>query len=170
MKATKETVAPAGEEITREQLINLLTEDLSREYQAVISYVVYSQFLKGAQYLNIAGELEKRAAEELDHALTISNQIEYLGGMPAVEPKPLRTSEKATDILQFNLENEAETIRNYRERVDQCEQLGEFAIAEHIREILIDEQDHLISLAKALGREVPVIKHAGKNERGVRAA
>lgn len=158
MKAAKETEAPAGKAVSRDELISLLNEDLSREYQAIISYVVYSQVLKGAQYMNIAGELEKHAGEELAHALVISNQIDYLGGMPAITPKPVRTSEKATDMLQFDLENETETIRNYTDRIYQCEELGEFAMAEHIREILMDEQDHLISLATALGREVPVIK------------
>lgn len=136
---------------------------MSREYQAIISYVVYSQVLKGAEYMNIAGELEKHAAEELSHALIISNQIDYLGGMPAVTPKDVRTSEKARDMLKFDLENETETIRNYRERVNQCEELGEYAMAEHIREILVDEQDHLIALATALGEDPPVIKaHSGR--------
>jgi bacterioferritin len=143
--------------VTREELINLLNEDLTREYQAIISYVVYSQVLKGAEYMNIAGELEKHAAEELSHALIVANQIDYLGGMPAVQAKPVRTSEKAKEMLQFDLENETETIRNYRQRVVQCEKLGEYAIAEHIREILLDEQDHLIALATALGIDPPKI-------------
>jgi bacterioferritin len=141
--------------LSRESLVAALNEDLAREYQAVISYVTYSQVLKGAEYMNIAGELEKHAAEELAHALVIANQIDYLGGMPAVHPKNVRTSEKAEEMLQFDLENEMDTIRNYRQRVHQCEELGEFAMAEHIREILVDEQDHLIALATALGRDVP---------------
>jgi bacterioferritin len=144
-------------EISREKLIALLNEDLSREYQAIISYVVYSQVLKGAEYMNIAGELEKHATEELSHALIVSNQIDYLGGMPAVQAKPVRTSEKAREMLQFDLENETETIRQYRQRISQCEQLREYAIAEHIREILLDEQDHLIALATALGIDPPKI-------------
>jgi bacterioferritin len=148
--------------ISREALVDLLNEDLSREYQAIISYVVYSQVLKGAEYMNIADELAKHAGEELAHALIISNQIDYLGGMPAVTPKPVRTSEKAKDMLRFDLENETETIRNYRERVRQCEELGEYAMAEFIREILKDEQDHLISLATALGEDPPVIKIRGR--------
>src|SRR5579872_1849993 len=115
--------------ITTERLIGLLNEDLAREYQAVIAYVVYSQVLKGAAYMNIAAELEKHAAEELSHALIISNQIDYLGGMPAVVPKPVRTSEKAEEMLRFDLENEKETIRNYRQRIRECEQLEEYAIA-----------------------------------------
>src|ERR1700735_1093744 len=153
---TKRT-SPAEVEITREKLIEFLNQDLEREYQAIISYVVYSQVLKGAEYMNIAGELEKHAAEELSHALIISNQIDYLGGMPTTQPKTVRTSEKARDMLKFDLENETVTIRNYRDRVRQCEALGEFSMAEHIRDILLDEQDHQIALATALGVDVPKI-------------
>jgi bacterioferritin len=156
MAQSKQT-AHSQTEISREKLIQLLNEDLSREYQAIIGYVVYSQVLKGAEYMNIAGELEKHAGEELSHALIIANQIDYLGGMPSVQPKPVRTSEKAKEMLQFDLANETETIRNYTERIRQCDQLGEFAMAEHIREILMDEQDHLISLATALGVDPPKI-------------
>jgi bacterioferritin len=146
-----------GGKVTREQLIAGLNEDLAREYQAIISYVVYSQVLKGAEYMNIAEELEKHAHEELAHALIIANQIDYLGGDPIAAPKPVRTSDKNKEMLQFDLENETTTIRNYRIRVDQCEELEEFAVGEHIREILLDEQDHAIALATALGIDVPKI-------------
>ena len=161
MKAAKEdsTINIEGQ-ISRADLIGLLNEDLAGEYQAIISYVVYSQVLRGAEYMNIAGELERHAAEEPAHALIISKQIDYLGGMPSVQPKPVRTSEKAKEMLQFDLENEMATIRRYRDRVRQCEGLGEYAMAEHIREILKDEQDHLISLATALGEDIPVVKSA----------
>jgi len=144
-----------GAEFSREQLIAVLNEDLAREYQAIIAYVVYSQVLKGAEYMNIAQELETHAAEELAHALIISKQIDYLGGMPTVTAKPVKTSEDAKEMLQFDLENENETIRNYRERVRQCEALGEYAMAEHIRSILVQEQEHQIDLATALGKDVP---------------
>jgi bacterioferritin len=147
--------------LTREKLAALLNDDLAREYQAIISYVVYSQVLKGAEYMSIAAQLEQHAAEELKHALTISRQIDYLGAQPTVQPKAVRTSSEAKEMLRFDLENEADTIRNYRERVRQCETLGEFAIAEHIREILLDEQDHLIDLATALGEEAPNLSKAG---------
>ena len=147
--------------VTREQLIKLLNEDLAREYQAIIAYVVYSQVLKGAEYMNIAAELEVHAGEELAHALTVAKQIDYLGGMPSVTPKPVKTSEKAEDMLRFDLDNENETIRNYRERVRQCEALGEYALAEQIRDILVQEQDHQIALATALGIDVPDV--AGKS-------
>jgi bacterioferritin len=151
-KAEKNANAP----ISRERLAELLNEDLSREYQAIIAYVVYSQVLKGAAYMNIADQLEIHAKQELDHALILSRQIDYLGAMPAVTPKPVKTSEEAKDMLRFDLDNETETIRNYRERIRQCEELSEFAMAEQIRGILVQEQDHQIDLATALGIDVPV--------------
>jgi bacterioferritin len=141
--------------VSREQLADLLNEDLSREYQAIIAYVVYSQVLKGAEFMSIADQLELHAAEELKHALILARQIDYLGKMPNVTPKAVRTSENAKEMLRFDLDNENETIRNYRERVRQCEALGEYALAEQIRQILVDEQDHQIDLATALGEDVP---------------
>src|ERR1700688_3318169 len=152
---TQETPSQDGRQMSRDALVTLLDEDLSREYQAIIAYIVYSQVLKGAAYMSIAQELEKHAAQELGHALIIAEQIDYLGGMPTVAAKTVRTSEKATEMLQFDLDNETETIRNYRERVRQCEELAEYAMSEQIREILMDEQDHQIALATALGKNVP---------------
>ena len=145
----------ASAPLTREKLIELLNEDLSREYQAIIAYVNYSQVLKGAQYMNIAAELAVHATEELAHAITLANHIDYLGGMPSVTPELVKTSEKAEDMLRFDLENERVTIANYRRRVKQCDELDEYAISESIREILIQEQDHLTSLATALGIDPP---------------
>ena len=141
--------------VTRQQLIDALNEDLSREYQAIIAYVVYSQMLKGAQYMAIAKELQKHAAQELAHALIVSKAVDYLGGTPTVTPKPVKTSKKATAMLRFDLQNENDTVRHYRDRVRQAESLGEFAIAEHLREILKQEQEHQIDLATALGEDVP---------------
>jgi bacterioferritin len=137
--------------ITRERLAELLNEDLQREFQAVIG----SQVLKGAAYMNIAGELEVHAKEELGHALKLSYWVDLLGGMPAVTAKPVKTSEKAEDMLRFDLENEKETIANYRRRVKQADFLDEFALGEDLREILRDEQDHLNALATALGEDTP---------------
>ena len=149
--------------VSRDRLAELLNEDLAREYQAIIAYVVYSQVLKGAEFMSIATQLETHAQEELKHALIISRQIDYLGKMPVVTPKSVRTSENAREMLRFDLDNENETIRNYRQRVRQCEALNEFAMAEQIRQILIDEQDHQIDLATALGEDPPdltVVKSA----------
>ncbi len=147
---------------TRDALIEALNKDLSREYQAIIAYVVYSQALKGAQYMAIAKELEKHASEELRHALTISKHIDYLGGMPNGTALPVKLSEKATDMLRADLDNENETVRNYRERVKQCEALGEYGIAEDIREILRQEQEHQLDLATALGEDVPDVSKPRK--------
>jgi bacterioferritin len=144
--------------ITRKELIRLLNEDLAREYQAIIAYVVYSQIIKGAQYQNIAGELEKHAGEELSHAILIAKQIDYLNGTPVVMPKAVKMSDKATDMLRFDLENERVTILNYRERIRQAESLGEFAISEVLREIITQEQEHLTDLATALGIDNPKLE------------
>ena len=141
--------------VTREQLIKNLNEDLAREYQAVIAYVVYSQVLKGAQYMSIAKELEKHAGEELSHALTISKHIDYLGGMPGATPLPVKLSDNAEEMLRADLQNENDTIRADRDRVRECEAIGEYAIAEDIREILRQEQEHQVDLATALGEPVP---------------
>ena len=148
--------SPSAEAITREKLIELQNEDLSREYQAIIADVVASQTLKGCrvhEHRRRAGEARGRRAAL--HAITLSNQIDYLGGQPTVTPKPVKVSKKATEMLRFDLDNENETVRNYRERVRQCEALGEYAIAEHIREILVQEQEHQSDLATALGIDVP---------------
>jgi bacterioferritin len=148
----------AGKErISREELIEALNEDLRREFQAIIAYVTYSQVLKGAAYMNIAKELEVHAGEELRHAIAIAKQIDYLGGAPAVDHKPVRTSADNEEMLLFDLDNENQTIRAYRQRIRQCEAIGEFAMAEQIRKILMDEQDHQIALATALGKDVPEV-------------
>jgi len=153
-----------AKEFSRERLAELLNEDLAREYQAIIGYIVYSQALKGAAYMSIADQLEIHAKQELDHALIIARQIDYLGKMPIVTPKPVKTSEDPKEMLRFDLDNEGETIRNYRERVRQCEHLGEFAMAEQIRQILVNEQDHQIDLATALGEDVPNVSEVKKKE------
>jgi len=149
----KKAKGPAN--AARRDLIDRLNEDLSREYQAIIAYIVYSQVLKGAAYMSIAKELEVHAKEELKHALIIAKQIDYLGGDLTVTPQPVRTSDDPKAMLRFDLENERVTIKNYRERVRQCEALGEYAMAEHIREILVNEQEHRIDLATALGQDPP---------------
>jgi bacterioferritin len=145
----------AATSITRDDLIKGLQEDLSREYQAILAYVVYSQALKGAQYQNIAKELEVHAGEELAHAITVAKIIDYLGGMPNATAMPVKLTEDAVEMLRADLENENNTVRAYRERVRQADALGEFAISEEIREILRQEQEHQIDLATALGEDVP---------------
>ncbi len=144
-----------------QSLIKDLNEDLAREYQAIIAYTVYSNVLKGAQWMNIASELKMHAAEELQHALIIADQIDYLGGMPTATPKPVKLSEKAEEMIRFDLDNETETILNYRRRVRQAESLGHYALAEQLRTIISQEQEHQHDLATALGIEVPNVLPEG---------
>ena len=142
--------------ITREQMIESLNEDLAREYQAIIAYTVYSQVLKGAAYTDVARELEAHAGEELAHAIKIAKQIDYLGGMPGVTPKPVKTSHDPVTMLRADLENERTTVGHYRERIRQAEAMGEFALSETLRAIIVQEQEHEIDLSAALGINVPL--------------
>ena len=143
------------------ELIAALNEDLAREYQAIIAYTVYSNVLTGAQYMNIAAELKLHAAEELQHAMILADQIDYLGGDPTATPKPVKLSKKAEDMLRFDLDNETETIKNYRQRVKQAEALGHYALAELLRGIIVQEQNHQHDLATALGIDVPKVLEGG---------
>lgn len=144
-----------------QELIDALNEDLAREYQAIIAYVVYSNVITGAKWMNIASELKKHAGEELQHALIIADQIDYLGGMPTATPKPVKLSDKPEEMIQFDLDNETETIRNYRQRVKQAEAIGHFALADQLRKIISQEQEHQHDLATALGIEVPNVFSEG---------
>jgi len=155
---TKKETMSKDTRVNRKQLVKLLNEDLSREFQAIIAYVVYSQTMKGAAFNHIAGELELHAAEELSHALLIAKQIDYLNGTPTTTPKEVKMSDKAEDMLRFDLDNERETIRNYRQRIKQADALSEFALGEVLRKIIAQEQDHLVDLADALGVDAPKIE------------
>ena len=159
---TKETTT-GGSNITREKMVQLLNEDLAGEYQAIIAYTVYSQVLKGAAYTDIARELEQHAAEELQHAIKIAKQIDFLGSMPGVTPKPVKASTAPVAILRADLENERTTVGRYRERIRQAEAMGEYALSETLRAIIVQEQEHEIDLSAALDINVPpAIKPADK--------
>jgi len=165
--------APVGDRSTppdMDALIKGLQEDLAREYKAIIQYVIFSQVLDTARYMSIAEQLALHAHQELDHALAVARQLDYLGAYPVHEPKPVQVSEKNEDMLRLDLEAEDETIRNYRERIRQAEALGEVALAETLRGIVRQEQDHQIDLATALGVVPDERKHArsGRAGRGAR--
>ena len=155
-----------GSEITREQMIQLMNEDLAGEFQAIIAYTVYSQVLKGAAYTDIARELEAHAGEELTHAIKIAKQIDYLGGMPGVTPKPVKVTNDPVEMLRADLENERETVGRYRERIRQAEAMGEFALSETLRSIIVQEQEHEIDLAAALNIDVPPAKEPANKNNG----
>jgi bacterioferritin len=155
----------AGQSISRTGMVALLNEDLAGEYQAIIAYTVYSQVLKGAVYTDIARELEAHAGEELQHAIKIARQIDYLGGIPGVTPKPVKTTTDPVKMLRADLANERDTIARYRERIRQAEAMGEFGLSETLRSIIVQEQDHEIDLAAALGIDVPPPKRSGSNKK-----
>ena len=141
--------------ISREEMIRLLNQDLAREFQAIIAYVVYSQTMKGAKFQAVAGELEKHAGEELEHALLIAKQIDYLNGTPVTVPEPVRLSDDPELMLRYDLQNETDTIKAYRQRIRQAEAMGEFGLGEVLRKIIAQEQEHLTDLADALGIDSP---------------
>jgi bacterioferritin len=155
----KESAKSSKSKIT--ELIDALNEDLAREYQAVIAYTVYSNVLTGAQWMKIASELKLHASEELEHAMIIADQIDYLGGKPTATPKPVKLSDKAEEMIRFDLDNETVTIRNYRQRIKQAEAIGHYALAEQLRKIVAQEQDHQHDLATALGVDVPRVFEDG---------
>jgi bacterioferritin len=152
---------PVSGTISVPELIDALNEDLAREYQAIIAYTVYSNVLSGAQWMSIAAELKLHAGEELQHAMILADQIDYLGGSPTATPKPVKLSKKPEDMLRFDLDNETETIKNYRQRVKQAEALGHYALAELLRGIIVQEQNHQHDLATALGIDVPKVLEGG---------
>ena len=135
----------------KQGIIDGLNEDLAREYQAIIQYVVFSSSLKGPEYGDIAEELKLHASEELEHALEVAKQIDYLGGNPTVKSKEAGYSEDSKTMLEIDLKSERETIKNYRERILQAESAGEYALSEKLRGIIAQEQDHEIDLKDALG-------------------
>jgi bacterioferritin len=152
---TKKKYMSEDYNISRERMVELLNGDLSREYQAIIAYTIYSQTIKGAAFNNIASELESHASEELSHAILLARQIDYLNGTPTNTPEEVKMSDKAEEMLQFDLENERQTIINYRTRIRQADAMGEFALGEVLRKIIEQEQDHLLDLADALGIDAP---------------
>jgi bacterioferritin len=149
-----------SDKVSIAELIDALNEDLAREYQAIIAYTVYSNVLSGAQWMNIAAELKLHAGEELQHAMILADQIDYLGGSPTATPKPVKLSKKPEDMLRFDLDNETETIKNYRQRVKQADALGHYALSELLRGIIVQEQNHQHDLATALGIDVPKVLEA----------
>lgn len=150
-KNTQAADAEGASSSSKDEIIRGLNEDLAREYKAIIQYVVFSSTLKGAEYGDIAEQLKVHASEELAHALEVARQIDYLGGDPTVKVKDTEYSQDSKKMLEIDLKQEQETIKNYRERIRQAERSGEFALSEALRDIIVQEQDHEIDLKDALG-------------------
>ena len=138
--------------ITQEKLIELLNKDLELEYSAAIQYINHAAVMRGAAYGDIIKELKIHANEEVLHAMTLADQIDYLEGSPSVNVGKILTSKDNDEMLQQDLDGEEDAIRRYKVRVEQAEQLKEFALAQQLRNILAVEQEHAMDLKQALGK------------------
>ena len=138
--------------VTMEKLIDLLNRDLELEYSAAIQYINHAAVMTGAAYGDIIKELKIHANEEIQHAMTLADQIDYLEGAPSINVGKIRTSMKNEEMLQQDLEDEEDAIKRYKMRIEQAEQLKEFALAQQLRNILAVEQEHAMDIKQALGR------------------
>jgi bacterioferritin len=138
--------------ITIANLIEFLNKDLELEYSAAIQYINHAAVMKGAAYGDIIKELKIHANEEIQHAIILADQIDYLKGKPSIGVGPIRTNDDNVTMLEQDLEGEEDAIRRYKIRIDQAEQLKEFALSQQLRTILAMEQEHAMDLEQALGK------------------
>ena len=138
--------------ITIEKLVELLNKDLRLEYSAAIQYINHSAVMTGAMYGDIIKELKIHANEEIQHALILADQIDYLEGKPTVEVGDIHVSDEAEEMLSQDLDGELDAIKRYKIRIEQAEQLKEFALAQQLRAILATEQEHAMDIKQALGQ------------------
>ena len=138
--------------VTMEKLIDLLNMDLELEYSAAIQYINHSAVMTGAAYGDIIKELKIHANEEIQHAMILADQIDYLEGSPSVKVGKIATSRDNDEMLQQDLDGEEDAIKRYKLRIEQAEQLKEFALAQQLRSILATEQEHAMDLKQALGK------------------
>ena len=137
--------------ITTDKLIELLNHDLELEYSAAIQYINHSAVMTGAAYGDIIKEIKIHANEEIQHAMILADQIDFLGGDPTVKVGEIRVSNDADTMLRQDLDGEEDAITRYKLRVEQAEGLKEFALAQQLRNILATEQEHAMDLKQALG-------------------
>ena len=137
---------------TKEKLIELLNRDLALEYSAAIQYIQHAAVMSGAQFGDIIKELKIHATEEIQHAVTLADQIDFLGGVPTIDVDKIYTSDDNVEMLKQDLNGEEDAIKRSKVRVEQAEELKEFALAQHLRNILAVEQEHAMDLKQALGK------------------
>lgn len=137
--------------VDKQQLIDKLNEDLTTEYQSIVQYVQHIATIRGAQYQSIVEELRAHVGQELQHALTLAEQIDFLGGVPTVAVPEIPNQPDDAQALRADLELEEAQLQRYRERVEQANELGLPDVAEAIKPLLTQTQDHVIDLRDALG-------------------
>ena len=138
--------------ITVEKLIDLLNRDLELEYSAAIQYINHAAVMTGAAYGDIIKELKIHTNEEIGHAMVLADQIDFLGGSPSVNVGKIMTSKDNNEMLEQDLAGEEDAIKRYKIRIEQAEELKEFALAQQLRTILAVEQEHAMDLKQALGK------------------
>lgn len=137
--------------VTRDKLIEELNKDLEWEYAAAIQYIQHASIITGAQYEGIKKELIIHSQEEMQHAVTISEQIDFLGGVPTIDVEQRDIAEDAKTMLEQDLAGEDNAISRYKERIHQAEELQEYGLRRVLEDILIQEEEHKRDLLDALG-------------------
>ncbi len=138
--------------VTIEKLLDLLNNDLELEYSAAIQYINHAAVMTGAAYGDIIKELKTHTNEEIQHAITLADQIDYFGQKPSVKVGKILTSTDNNEMLQQDLDGQQDAIKRYKTRIEQAEDLKEFGLAQQLRNILATEQEHAMDLRQALGR------------------
>ena len=146
--AAAEPKAPST--LTKAQLIDVLNKDLAKEYSALIQYVQHASVITGPQYDAISAELTVHSNEEHQHAISLSDQIDFLGGIPAVDVADIHISPDSKVMLEQDLEGELDAIARYRARIGQAERLQEYGLRRALEDILIIEEEHARDLQNAL--------------------
>ena len=145
-------MAPAVKQLTKKQLIAQLNNDLAKEYSALIQYVQHQAVITGPEYDSIRKELVIHSNEEHMHAISLAEQIDYLGGTPTVKVGEIKVSANSKTMLQQDLEGEIDAVARYRARIAQAEMLREYGLRRALEDILIMEEEHVRDLQNALNQ------------------
>jgi bacterioferritin len=135
----------------QKEFVELLNQDLSTEYQSIVQYTQHIATIKGAKYGALVEELRKHVGQELTHAMTLADQIDFLGGVPTVSVPTIKSEPDEDAALQLDLDLETSQLQRYRDRVAQANEIGLPDVAEALRPLLTQTQDHVMDLQTALG-------------------
>jgi bacterioferritin len=135
--------------ITKEELIKELNSDIEKEYAAVIQYVQHASVISGAQYESTQKELLVHSQEELQHATILSEQVEFLGGIPTTGVGKVEISDDNLEMLKLDLKREETAVERYKDRIEQAESLREYGLRRILEDILVQEEEHKRDLQAA---------------------
>jgi len=137
--------------VDKAEFIEQLNTDLGTEYQSIVQYVQHAATIKGAEYRSIAEELANHLTQEVEHAKTLARQIDFLGGTPTVQVPGIPSCPDGAAALKADLDLEERQLQRYRDRVAEAAELGLPDVAEALRPLLEQTQDHVMDLRDALG-------------------